>query len=459
MSGPDRATTPGARASASANPVDPAPPRTPPRAATGALVLDLVRTAGTVSRVELAERSGLTAATITHVVRELMAEGLVHEVGRRTGTVGSPRRLLRLAADAWYAVGVQLDRCASSVVVTDFAGRRVASTGVRGVGRGAPGDTLPVLARHTDLLLAGAGIPRDRVLGVGLVTHGPQDRAAGVVLTGQPTPAWREYPLTRTLADLLDLPVLLENDATAAAVGEQWVGSLDVDTFGVLYMATGIGGGVIAGAEVYRGGTANPVEVGHIPVDPAGPRCACGNRGCVEVLAGPGAVVGAALAVPGLGARLGLDGGADAQLADFQRVARAAVAGDAAALALVDASARRLGTAAVTLMNLFDLDTVVLAGPAFAVAGALYVERAQEVVDAGALARLLRPVHVRLSRDVRVSAAVGGALVVLRSPLGRPGRADRAGGADRAGRDDRSDRAAGAAASGAPLDLTALAPA
>lgn len=394
--------------------------RPPVRAATGALVLDLIRTHGTVSRVELADRSGFTAATITHVVRDLIGEGLVHEVGRATGGVGSPRRLLELDAQAWYAVGVQLDRCASSVVVTDFAGRRVASTGVRGVGRGAPGETLPVLAEHIDLLLAGAGIPRDRVLGVGLVTHGPQDREAGMVLTGQPTPEWREFPLTSTLAGLLGLPVLLENDATAAAVGEQWVGALDVDTFGVIYMATGVGGGVIAEAEVYRGRTANPVEIGHIPVDPTGPPCACGSRGCVEVLAGPGAVVRSAFDHPALAARLGLDGGLDAQLADFQRIARAAVAGDAAALALVDASARRLGTAAVTLMNLFDLDTVVLAGPGFGVAGPLYVSRAQEVVDAGALARLLRPVRVRLSRDVRVSAAVGGALVVLRSPLGRP---------------------------------------
>jgi predicted NBD/HSP70 family sugar kinase len=397
--------------------------RAPSRATTGALVLDLIRTHGTVSRVELADRSGLTAATITHVVRDLIGEGLVHEVGRLAGGVGSPRRLIGLDATAWYAVGVQLDRCASSVVVTDFAGRRIASAGVRGVGRGAPADTLPELARHIDLLLAGTGIARERVLGVGLVTHGPQDREAGMVLTGQPTPEWREFPLTATLSALLDLPVLLENDATAAAVGEQWVGALDVDTFGVLYMATGIGGGVIAESEVYRGRTANPVEIGHVPVDPVGPACACGSRGCVEVLAGPGAVVHRALDDPALAARLGLDGGLDAQLADFQRVARAAVTGDRAALALVDDSARRLGTAAVTLMNLFDLDTVVLAGPGFGVAGPLYVERAQEAVEAGALARLLRPVHVRLSRDVRVSAAVGGALVVLRSPLGRPAAA------------------------------------
>ncbi|MGN8246546.1 ROK family transcriptional regulator [Cellulomonas soli] len=392
----------------------------PSRPVTGALVLDLIRTAGTISRVELATTSGLTAATITNVVRDLMDEGLVHEVGRARSRGGSPRRLLELDPAAWYAVGVQLDRCTSAVVVTDFAGRRVAATSLRGVGRGTPEATLRTLAEHVDDLLASAAVPRERVLGVGLVTHGPQDRARGVILTPQPTPAWQDFPLTATLSDLLGLPVLLENDATAAAVGEQWVGSLDIDTFGVLYMASGIGGGVVVEAEVYRGRTANPVEIGHVPLDPAGPPCSCGNAGCTESLAGPSAVVARACAVPGLGERLRMSGDEDDVLADFERVARAAARGDRDAQDLLEDSARHLGTAAVTLMNLFDLDTVVLAGPAFATAGPVYVDLAQQAVERGALARLLRPVRVRLSTDVGAAAAVGGALVVLRSPLGRP---------------------------------------
>lgn len=398
----------------------------PSRPVSGALVLDLIRTAGTISRVELASRSGFTAATITNVVRDLIDEGLVHEVGRARSRGGSPRRLLELDRTALYAVGVQLDRCTSAIVVTDFAGRRVAATSLRGVGRGAPEETLRTLADHVEDLLATAAVPRERVLGVGLVTHGPQDRDRGVILTPQPTPDWQDFPLTATLSALLDLPVLLENDATAAAVGEQWVGSLDVDTFGVLYMASGIGGGVVVDAEVYRGRSANTVEIGHVPLDPRGPACSCGNAGCAESLAGPSAVVARAAADPGLRERLRMSGDADDVLADFERVARAAARGDRDAHHLLEDSARHLGTAAVTLMNLFDLDTVVLAGPAFATAGPVYVDLAQRAVERGALARLLRPVRVRLSTDVGAAAAVGGALVVLRSPLGRPAARDAA---------------------------------
>lgn len=386
---------------------------------TRARVLDLLRTAGTLSRVELADRTGLTPATITHAVRDLIGDGLVHEVGRARSNGGSPRRLLELVADARYAVGVQLDRCRTTVVVTDFLGSRLAGTVLPGVGRGEPAATLAALAAEVELLLAEAAVPRGRVLGVGLVTHGPQDRIRGVIRTAQPTPAWQDFPLTATLSALLGLPVLLENDATAAAVGEQWAGDAGTDTFGVLYLASGIGGGVILGGDVYGDDTANVVEVGHIPLDPTWSGvCGCGNTGCTEQLAGPAAVVREAALLPGVRDRLGLTGDGDRLLDDFDALARAARDGDAPVRHVLDRAAAHLGAAAVTLMNLFDLDTVVLAGPGFAVAGPVVLAAARPVVERGALARLLRPVQLRVSADPESVAAIGGALVVLRGSRG-----------------------------------------
>lgn len=382
-------------------------------------MLDQLRATGTLSRVELADRTGLTAATITHAVRDLIRDGLVHEVGRARSNGGSPRRLLELVADARYAVGVQLDRCRITVVVTDFLGRRLAGAVLPGVGRGEPAATLATLAAEVEQVLTAAAAPRDRVLGVGLVTHGPQDRRRGVIRTAQPTPAWRDFPLTSTLSALLGLPVLLENDATAAAVGEQWAGDAGTDTFGVLYLASGIGGGVILAGDVYGDAAANVVEVGHIPLDPTGAgACGCGNIGCTEQLAGAAAVVREAMAMPGVADRLSLGGDRDRLLDDFDALARAALDGDLAIRRVLDRAAAHLGAAAVTLMNLFDLDTVVLAGPGCAVAGPLVLAGARPVVERGALARLLRPVHLRMSVDPQSVAAVGGALVVLRGSRG-----------------------------------------
>ncbi|MEO3780593.1 ROK family transcriptional regulator [Micromonospora sp. B11E3] len=382
---------------------------------TGGRMLDLLRTRGTLSRVELAELSGLTQATITHVVRRLIDGGLVREVGRAQQGRGQPRRLLELDADAWYAVGVQVDRTTTTVVVIDFAGRRVATAGFRGTGTSGPDAAIAALADHVDDLLHSAGVPRERVIGVGLVTHGPQDRQRGVLLIAHPTPDWLQYPLASTLSNRLGLPVLLENDATAAATGEQWSGMVPADTFGLIYLGSGLGGGVVADGNAYRGRASNAVEIGHVGLMGASAPCVCGNGGCAEAEAGPRTVVAQVLALPDLAERLGIKAHEEDTLADFERVARAWQAGDGDATALLQQSARWIGRAAVTMVNLFDLDTVVLAGPALVTAGPLYQQFVEAELTQHALGRALSLPRVLLSANVDTAAAIGGALHVLRS--------------------------------------------
>jgi predicted NBD/HSP70 family sugar kinase len=384
------------------------------RPSTTSRLLDLIRATGTISRVELAEATGLTAGTITNVMRGLIADGLVHEVGRARSSRGTPRRLIQINPDAGLAVGVQIDRSSATVVLVDFAGRTLATAALPGAGQDPPSTTLTVLAERINRLLTAHHVERSRVLGVGLVTHGPQHRERGVLLTDQPSPSWREYPLTETLSAALDLPVRLENDATAAAIGEHWAGDLPTDTFGVIYMASGLGGGVVVDGQAYRGRSANTVEIGHVTLDAAGEPCICGNRGCLQATAGPEAVVARARQDPSLTRRLALSGGPDQTLIDFERLARAAQQGDAAAHALLADSAHQLGWAAVTLVNLFDLDTVVLAGPAFSIAGPQYREHLDLALTEHALSRELSPARALLSANVVTAAAVGGALSVLR---------------------------------------------
>lgn len=385
------------------------------RVTTSGRMLDLLRTSGTLSRVELAERSGFTPATITNVMRKLIDDGLVHEVGREQQGRGQPRRLLRLDPSAWYAVGIQLDRTTTTIVVIDFAGSRVATAGLRGSGNEGPDHSITALVEHVTDLLHSANVPRERVLGVGLVTHGPQDRGRGMLLTAQPTPAWLEFPLASTLSERLGMPVLLENDATAAAIGEQWAGTVPTDTFGLIYMASGIGGGVIVDGDVYRGRASNAVEIGHVALGGGDRPCVCGNGGCAQAEAGPRAVVENVLADEDLAERLGVQGAVEDTLADFERVARAWRAGDPSATEILERSAGWIGRAAVTLVNLFDLDTVVLAGPAFVTTGPLYQRHVDAELQDHALSRALSRPRVLTSTNIDTAAAIGGALHVLRT--------------------------------------------
>jgi predicted NBD/HSP70 family sugar kinase len=386
------------------------------RTPTVAAVLDLIRERGPVSRVELAEATGMTQATMTHTVRKLLAMGFVHEAGKTRSQRGGPRRLVEIHPEASYQVGIQFDRYTAVGVVIDLAGRTVARRDLPGAGDRHPADVLHGYAEAVGAMLDAASVPRERVLGVGLATHGPQDREKGVLLVPQPTPRWQEYPLAAKLQEETGLPVALENDATAAGIGVR-VGTAAASSFAVVFMSGGIGAGVIIDGFPYRGATSNGVELGHISVDALGPRCACGNRGCLDMIAGPAGVTRQAMVNHALVSRLGL--GEDV-LTDFLAIGRAALSGDAEAEALIATSRQRLAVATITLVNLFDVSRVVLAGAAFAELGDVYRDALQGALDESVFMRHVHSVQVQLAGEPADAAAVGAAMVVLRNLLESP---------------------------------------
>lgn len=386
-----------------------------------AAVLDLIRQRSAVSRVELAEATGLTQATMTHAVRRLIALGFVHEVGTARSNGGTPRRLLGLRPEACHMVGIQFDTFSAVGVVVDLAGRVLAHRPMPAPGERRPAEVVAEFAEHVRAMLDSAAVAPSDVLGIGLATYGPQDRDQGVLLTPQPTREWLGYPLAATLAEATGLPVAIENDATAAGIGAHTLAG-GPSSFAVVFMSGGIGAGVILDGFPYRGVTSNGLELGHISIDASGPRCHCGNRGCLDTAAGSIAVVDRSMRDRALASRLGL--GSD-PLTDFKRIGRAAVAGDADADALIGASARMMGIAAVTLVNLFDVGRVVLAGSAFTDVGAVYRDAVQELLDESVFMRHVHNVRVDLADDVSLAAAVGAAVVVLRNLLESPNPGDR----------------------------------
>ena len=386
------------------------------RMPTLAAVLDLIRAHGAMSRVELAEATGLTAATMTHAVRKLIGLGLVHEVGTVPSNQGSPRRLLGIRSDARYMVGIQFDTYAGIGVVVDVAGDVVAQRDLPAPGRRTPEAVIADIAATVGLLLEDAAVPRERVLGIGLATYGPQDRKAGILLTPQPTPEWQGHPLAASLSEATGFPVAVENDATAAGIGIQTLGG-SASSFAVVYMSGGIGAGLILDGHPYRGATSNGLELGHISVDAFGPPCDCGNRGCLDRVAGPTSIVAQALDHPALAERI--ERGAD-PLTAFLSIALAALGGDRAAADLIDTSTQRLAIATVTLVNLFDIGRVVLAGRAFTDIGPVYRDALQTMLDAAVFMRRVHTVQVELAPDVAQAPAVGAATVVLRNLLESP---------------------------------------
>ncbi|MFI0723942.1 ROK family protein [Streptomyces sp. NPDC021224] len=385
-----------------------------------ALIVDLIRSSGPISRVELVNATGLTQPTISNIVRRLIDDGVVRETGDTVATRGKPRAMLVINSRAAYGVGIHVGADALTCVVTDTRGGTVGRQLVAGPGaapEGEGGDAAGRLAGLYRDVTEGLGLEPQSVAGLAVVGPGPVDVARGGFLAPPGLPQWAGLDLAGALAGELGVPVLVDSDAAAATVGEFWGRQVSRErTFGCLYMNSGIGSGVVLDGSLHRGASSNAGKIGHVAVQRDGEPCPCGNRGCLELYAAPRAVVARARAVPELAERLRIRAG-DPDARAFDVLARAAIYGDEPARALVDESAALLAEGAVALANLWDLDTLVLAGPGFAVAGSIYVSAIRQRLAERAYTRDVHGVGVHLSSNPRDAAAIGGAALVLQGSV------------------------------------------
>ncbi len=369
-----------------------------------------------LSRIELVEATGLSAQTVTNITRRLLDEALIMEAGRTINGPGKPRVTLRLVAESRFSVGVHLDPAVITFVVLDMSGAVVRRRIVR-VAEQEPRRVIETMARTIDGLLDEADVDRRRVAGVGVAAPGPLDAERGTVIDPPKLQGWHRVALREVLAEATGLPVIVEKDTTSAAVGEVWTaaGAVD-DSFLFVYLGTGIGASLVRDGEAVRGSSQNFGEVGHIVVDPDGPPCACGSRGCVEVVCTPQAIVERADAA-GV-----FDGDPDARGARvveerFTLLSERAGEGDPAAGAVLRGAAAHLAMLVSVLTNILDVDRVVLGGPFWSRVADVYLAEIPGRLEARSATRAVREIPVAgtvVGDDV---GAVGAACVVLDSAL------------------------------------------
>ncbi|GAA1276397.1 ROK family protein [Saccharothrix xinjiangensis] len=307
-----------------------------------ALVLDSIMQAPGSSRAAVAARTGLTKATVSSLVDRMIGAGLVAE-GEAQARTGPGRRgtALHLSPTGPHGLGVEIGVDYLATCLVDLTGR-VRARWVRPSDNrdSSPSRVLAKVASAVRTALA----EDVSVGGVGVAVPGLVEVAGGTLRVA-PNLGWREVDLrgelTRRMA--LDVPVLVGNEANLAALAELWHGDVAAD-FVHISGEIGIGAGIVVGGGLFEGVSGFGGEIGHLSVDPRGPRCGCGSRGCLERLAGQDEIVRAA----------GVSGVDDL----LTRLA----AGDKAATTAVRSAARWLGVALAGAINLLDLPTVVLGG-------------------------------------------------------------------------------------------------
>lgn len=316
------------------------------------VVLETVRLQAPLSRAEITRATGLAPQTISNIIGELTEAGLVRSVSRRSGARGQPAVDLDINPDGGFTFGVSFGHGVLLVILTDVAGT-VRDRAELDLASDEPEAVLDQIAATVAAMLERQRVARQRVWGVGLVIPALFQDDRLVVLGEVALPGWKDFPLRQSLQDKLGLPVLLENDATAAAIGERLYGAgRTLTDFAYIYIGAGIGGGLFLRGQPYRGGYGKSGEIGHLVVDTNGRPCPCGNRGCLERYAS------VSLALKALGDMKP----ATVRHGDLDRIAAALEDGDSRLLDWLDEAASSLRQAIVMIENMLDPQTVILGG-------------------------------------------------------------------------------------------------
>jgi len=246
------------------------------------VVIEAIRTNGALSRAQIARLTALSSQTVSNIVEELETAGLLRPEPVQKGARGQPPVPYSIDPDGGYSVGLQLDHQTLVGVITDLSGT-VRARIERRVDRPTPAEAMPLLGVLPNELMADFRFDRGRLLGIGMAMPGPFD-VEGLTSVG-PTalPGWQDFPLAIELQRLTGISVTVENDATAAAIGERLYGAArHLASFVYLFIGTGLGAGLFLDGHLYKGSRHNAGEIGHMVVKPGGLECGCGKRGCLE---------------------------------------------------------------------------------------------------------------------------------------------------------------------------------
>ena len=214
------------------------------------VILELVRLHGPVSRVDVARLAGLTNQTVFNIVDSLHQIGLIRDFGRKMAERGQPAKLFEINADAAFSVGLHLERDHIASVLVDFKGVIRART-YRARHLSTPADALKqALSAIRELRQKNH---RKRILGLGIALPGPMDFQHGKVVFSPNFPGWEQVKVQDYFSRSTKLPVVVDNDATAAAIGESWYGAgRSLDSFVYIYVGVGVGGHEVGGDAVVR---------------------------------------------------------------------------------------------------------------------------------------------------------------------------------------------------------------
>jgi glucokinase-like ROK family protein len=369
------------------------------------------------SRHGMAEQLGFSKSKANALIAGLVEQGLLAEAGLQRSSGGRRPENLQLHAGLGVVVGIDIGATSVDVAVLGPDLNVLAHHGEPADVREGPGVVLARVRALVRELLARAGFEPRQVIGIGIGVPGPVNFEIGQLVNPPLMPAWDSFSIRDYLREEYAAPVFVDNDVNLMALGELWRLKRSLTNFLVIKVGTGIGCGIVCHGEVYRGAAGSAGDVGHICVDQEGPRCHCGNLGCVEVMAAGPAITRMAVEAA--------QAGESAALAECLRargridaidVGEASRAGDASANAIVQRAGSLIGQMLASIVNFFNPSHVFIGGGITRI-GPLFLAAVRQSVYQRSLALSTRHLEIQYTPLGAQGGLIGAGVLAMHETL------------------------------------------
>lgn len=387
------------------------------------LVLSTIHNYGPISRTEIAKISNLSVATVANLVTELLKEKVVIENGYQKSRGGRRSGILEINSDNSFLVGVELGE---TEITTFLANSKLEEKAFKKISldesENKPENIISAIIASIRSVISEFDVLPEKVLGIGIGAPGLVDRGRGISIFA-PNWGWHDVHMKEKIEQTLGIPTYVDNGAKVMALGEKWAGAAQgTNNVIVLIIGTGLGAGIIVNGKMCRGASESAGEWGHMVININGPKCSCGNKGCLEAYAGVSAIAKRTKEI----ILTTKDDSILKPLKNMQagkivhKVIKAARQNDPIAIQILKETGQYLGIGIANLVNLFNPEVVIIGGWVGIEAGEILLPIIRSTIQEHALEFPFGFTKIVISQLADKAIVLGAAAMVLRKFLQPP---------------------------------------
>jgi len=378
-------------------------------------IIDLIRTKNPIFKAKISRLTGLSIPTVMKITDDFINAGLVKVEGKGESSGGKRPELLEFIYDAYYIVGVDIGRNSIKTILMDLDANKLSSNIVKTGDAKPEKKVIDKIINSIETVIKRSNVDKEKILGIGVGMPGLLDLENGVVLFS-PDFDWEEVQLVNPIREYFNLPIYIENSTRAIAMGEKWfgIGAMS-NNFVCVNLGHGIGSAVVIDGEVYHGSSGSSGELGHITLEKDGPKCECGNIGCLEALASANAITKTAknIILNGVDTLIVSECNGNIEELEAKTVFDAAKKGDKVAKEIIENAINYIGIGLANFINIIDPELIILTGGVVN-AGDILIEGIKKVVQERQMKYAGRKLKIKKSNFGSDSTAVGAASLVLK---------------------------------------------